>query len=102
MVKCTNGVNTITVTEGAFETIFKYQGFRRMDNNADAETPVENVDDVEGENEEFPDELIEKPISEWSKQEVKDFAASHNIDISGTRNVSQAKEIIKRYLEELQ
>jgi hypothetical protein len=102
MVKCTNGVNTITVTEGAFETIFKSQGFRRVDNDADVQMPVENGDGVENGNEELPDELIEKPISEWSKQEVKDFAANHNIDISGTRNVSQAKEIIKRYLEELQ
>ena len=91
MIICTNGINTFSVTEGAFESFFKDQGFTKVEIK---NTKVDEEDSV------F-DDVVEKPISEWTKQEVKDFAAKNEIDISGTKNVNQAKEIIKRYLESI-
>lgn len=91
MIICTNGIDTFSVTEGAFESFFKDQGFKKVENKI---TKVDEEDSV------F-DDVVEKPISEWTKQEVKDFAAKNEIDISGTKNVNQAKEIIKRYLENI-
>lgn len=91
MIICTNGIETFSVTEGAFDSFFKDQGFVKVEIK---NTKVDEEDSV------F-DDVVEKPISEWTKQEVKDFAAKNEIDISGTKNVNQAKEIIKRYLENI-
>jgi hypothetical protein len=62
------------------------------DFDADVADDTEDGDDFE--------ELLEKPISQWNKMEVKDFAAAKGIDIHGTKNANEAKEIIKKYLEE--
>ena len=45
------------------------------------------------------EEILEKPISQWSKGEVKRFAAIKKIDISGTKNANEAKEIIKSFID---
>lgn len=91
MVKCTNGVYTFCVTEGAYDNYYKPQGYTKVEEQNES-VFVEDIDDEQ-------DEVIEKPIGQWTKQEVKDFAAANGIDISGTRNVGQAKEIIKDFIE---
>ena len=45
------------------------------------------------------EEILEKPISQWNKDEVKRFAGIKEIDITGTKNANEAKEIIKSFLE---
>jgi hypothetical protein len=35
---------------------------------------------------------------QWTKAEVKEFARANGIDISGTKNVNEAKEIIKQFI----
>lgn len=99
MVKITNGVNIFEVTRGAFDGIYSRQGYTVLDEknaNPDVNTPdvPEKTDD-----EKFLDEIIEKPISQWNKDEVKRFAALKEIDITGTKNANEAKEIIKGYIE---
>ena len=96
MVKITNGVNVFEVTRGAFDGIYSRQGYTIIDENKKDEIN----DAVEkSEEESFADEIIDKPISQWSKDEVKRFASIKDIDITGTKNVSEAKEIIKHFLE---
>ena len=104
MVKITNGKDVFEVTEGAFEGIFIHQGFVKVDGKSEesknildeAEIPVVDAAD------EFDDELEEveneKPVSQWTKTEVKEFAKANGIDISGTKNVNEAKEIIKQFI----
>ena len=99
MVKITNGVNVFEVTRGAFDGIYSRQGYTVIDEN-------EVISSVEGhkapektEDEKFIDEIIEKPISQWNKEEVKRFAALKEIDITGTKNANEAKEIIKSFIE---
>lgn len=101
MVKITNGKNIFEVTRGAFDGIYSRQGYTILDENKSAE---QNgiIDEIpeKTEDEMFIDEIIEKPLSQWNKDETKRFAAIKNIDISNTKNATEAKEIIKQFLNE--
>lgn len=98
MVKITNGVNVFEVTRGAFDGIYSRQGYtilnEKVASDVDAISASEKTED-----EKFIDEIVEKPISQWNKEEVKRFAALNDIDITGTKNAGEAKEIIKNFIE---
>lgn len=102
MLKITNGVNVFEVTRGAFDGIYSRQGYRIMEehkppvNDADGHTeaPKKTEDEL------FIESIIEKPLSQWNKDEIKRFAAIKEIDITGTKNAGEAKELIKAFLEE--
>lgn len=102
MVKITNGIVTFEVTRGAYDGIYSHQGFKPVDGVKKAEEKVAAGEGVDNrtDDEKFADELVEKPISQWNKEEVKRFAAIRDIDISGTKNANEAKEIIKQFLAE--
>lgn len=119
MVKISNGEVTQIVSRGAFDTQYKRLGFQIVEDNKVAEVNKEvnkaadvnksepqvpdNDDfdaDAADDNEDDFEELLEKPISQWNKTEVKDFAVAKGIDIHGTKNVNEAKEIIKKYLDD--
>lgn len=94
MVKITNGINTVEVTSGAFETIYKAQGYKVV--NSKAGKAVDGK--VEKKSEPVADrfaDLVEKPISQWTKNEVKEYADANGIDLAGTKNVNEAKDRIK-------
>lgn len=96
MVKITNGVNVFEVTRGAFDEIYSRQGYKLIDEKA--KTPKAPKAPKKTEDEIFVEEILEKPISQWNKGEVKRFAAIKKIDISGTKNANEAKEIIKSFI----
>lgn len=116
MVKISNGEVTQIVSRGAFDTQYKRLGFQIVGDNkttevkkateekkSEAQVPDDDFDaDVADDTEDGDDfeELLEKPISQWNKTEVKDFAAAKGIDIHGTKNANEAKEIIKKYLDD--
>ena len=122
MVKISNGDVTQIVSRGAFETQYKKLGFQIVGDNQAIEAKKEvkkaaedkkpesqvpddddfDADAADDDTEDGDDfeELLEKPISQWNKTEVKDFAAAKGIDIHGTKNANEAKEIIKKYLDE--
>lgn len=116
MVKISNGEVTQIVSRGAFETQYKRLGFQIVGDNkatevkkateekkSEVQVPDDDFDaDVADDTEDGDDfeELLEKPISQWNKTEVKDFAAAKGIDIHGTKNANEAKEIIKKYLDD--
>ena len=113
MVNITNGVNTFSVTKGAYEGIYKSQGYTVVHDYASepiksvsknhtedikvTATDVSEIPTEVPETEEVP--LIEKPLSQWSKSEVKQFAAENDISLEGTKNVNEAKELIKEFIE---
>ena len=101
MVKITNGVNVFEVTRGAFDGIYSRQGYTIMNEKAakDVKTPEAPKVPEKTEDEIFVEEILEKPISQWNKDEVKRFAALKEIDITGTKNVNEAKTIIKEFLD---
>ena len=96
MVKITNGVDVFEVTRGALDGIYSRQGFKIVIDEA-AKSSVNAPEKTEDEI--FMEEILEKPISQWSKDEIKRFAAIIKIDISGTKNASEAKEIIKSVID---
>lgn len=99
MVKITNGVNVFEVTRGAFDGIYSRQGYRLVDEKVEAKAPEVPAAPEKSEDDIFVEEILEKPISQWNKEEVKRFAAIKEIDISGTKNANEAKEIIKSFID---
>ena len=99
MVKITNGVNVFEVTRGAFDGIYSRQGYRLIDERAEVKAPEVHAAPEKSEDDIFVEEILEKPISQWNKEEVKRFAAIKEIDISGTKNANEAKEIIKSFID---
>lgn len=96
MVKITNGVNVFEVTDGAYKSIYRHQGYQVInDGGGKAFVPEQSDEPTKTADEIFIDELQEKPISQWNKDEVKRYAAIKDIDIKGTKSVNDAKEIIK-------
>lgn len=102
MVRITNGVNVFEVTRGAFDGIYSRQGYTIVTDKktkGKGATPVVEVPELSAD-EQFCNELIEKPIGQWSKDDVKKFAEIKGIDIAGTKNANEAKERIKAFLEQ--
>lgn len=125
MIKITNGVNVFEVTKGAFESIYSAQGYKQL--NAEEETVTVKVieiksdstegevietDHVEaakevqsGEESMFSDddlkfctEIVERPIGQWKKEDVKRFAEIKGIDLSAAKTFNDAKAIVKNSL----
>lgn len=98
MVDITNKVDTYSVTKGAYEDIFKRQGFKPV--KEEKEDKKETVEETKKTDEEaYVEELMEKPISQWNKEEVKTYASLKNIDISNTKNIGEARNIIKQSID---
>lgn len=111
MIKITNGTEIYEVTRGAFETVYKPMGFYEFDGK-----PAEHVDDIvedvsdepeqevdepeQSEDDAWCDELEKKPIGQWNKSEVKQYASIKGIDITGTKSINEAKDRIKAAREE--
>ena len=103
MVVITNGINEFEVSRGAYESIFQKQGYSIIvdteaeavedNNDAEATEHAEHVDkDAEA--------LVEKPISQWTKNEVKNFIAKKGIDVSGITSFNEVKDRVRKYIEE--
>ena len=101
MVTIKNGDNIHVVTEGAYKEIFSRLGYEIISDKEEVsiETPIDVDDNTMSEEDiEFILGIEEKPISQWSKTEVKKYAELKRIDITGTKNVNEAKAIIKEFL----
>jgi len=116
-MKITNGSAIFEVQTGAFNTIYKGLGFVECDENSDVSNDLEptndelpddtKVDDIPADgvtpvmtkssDEAFVVAMLEKPIAGWNKEEIVRFTTIKAINISGTKNASEAKEIIKQF-----
>lgn len=103
MINITNGINEFEVSRGAYESIFQKQGYsivvdtetEVVENNKDAAAaePAKQVDkDAEA--------MMEKPISQWTKNEVKSFIDKKKIDVSGITSFNEVKDRVRKYIEE--
>jgi len=107
MVTIVKGKETFVVSRGAFKSIYERQGWCvvKEDNTEKSKVEVEPDSDGEDaytENENVLESIMEKPISQWTRSEVKHVAEFRNIDISQTKNIAEAKEIIKGFLASIQ
>lgn len=97
MVTITNGDKTFRVTAGAVKP-YEDMGFRVV-----RDTPLEDNEDSgmgSSSDEGYIEELLEKPLSQWTNEEVKYFVKVKEIDTSGAQKISQVRGIIKTYLDE--
>lgn len=119
LVKITNGDVTSLVSRGAYEKQYKDLGFHVVGDKPDkkekakqAEAKVEDIpepvaepepDEVDaeadGEDAEI-EELLEKPLSQWSNDELKLFVTAKNIDTSSAKKTSEVRAIVKKYLDD--
>ena len=97
MVTITNGIDVFTVTNGAFESIYKKQGYTVYDPSEKVKAEPEKAEQTD---DEFVEKLEEKPLSHWNKNEIKRYASIFGLDISKTKNISEARDIIREFKEE--
>lgn len=122
MVKITNGSKIFEVSRGAYDSVYKGLGFHVVGTEPaedkppkeKMQMPPENEDDEEdgapGENEDDGetepgggldlDALLEKPLSQWEPDELKEFVRAKGIDTAGAKKVSQVRGIVKKYLDD--
>lgn len=120
MVKITNGSKIFEVSRGAYDSVYKGMGFHVVGTEpADDKPPKEKTQvppETEGDEEDdAPDEpetegepgngldldaLLEKPLSQWEPDELKEFVRAKGIDTAGAKKVSQVRGIVKKYLED--
>lgn len=130
MVRITNGDVTSRVPYSAYISLYRRIGFTIVDETQDAEKPKQNVDttkpapkkepeledeqetasqsdvpdvdDTSNEDEEFLKDILEKPLSQWSKDELQRFVKINEIDISGVTKTSEVRSLVKGYLDEIE
>lgn len=119
-VKITNGNAEFEVTKAAFKNAFEQQGFRIIDDiapiihnrfedkfdvNLDMETEVSEAEHFESEmpveaelseDDLFVQGMLEKPISEWTKGELKRVAKIKGIDLSNADSTFKARQIVSK------
>lgn len=120
MVAITNGIHYMTVTKGAFEGIYKHQGYTLVNdysssiqvNTGDTievnnnipiiETEVMASDNLEetGEKKFERAELLETPISQWTKEELREFADANNISVEGATTVKEVRNIVRDFINQ--
>lgn len=110
MIKITDGTEIYEVTCGAFETVYKPMGFyefegkpaEHVDDTVEdvVDEPEQEVEDEQPDDDAWCDELEKKPIGQWNKSEVKQYASIKGIDITGTKSINEAKDRIKAAREE--
>lgn len=97
MVKITNGINTFEVTNGAFEGIYKHQGFSLVNAKTKKTAKPENVEKTI---EQQIEEILETPLSNWGKNQLKLFTEHYKIDTSDCEKASDVRAKIKAFLDE--
>lgn len=95
MVTARRGQHTVKVSKRSYETLFRNNGYRIVEDEKDMD--VEQTVDY-GEPEEQEVETV--PISEMNKEQLAEYAKEHNIDTSGARNVREARQIIQKAIRE--
>lgn len=123
MVEITNGLSTMTVTKGAFDGIYKHQGYtlvhdyavtgatmavkRPVDISDSNYTPDDRAPftaDLEASdemsmNDDEDSELLEKPIGQWSQEELKRYADKNGISLEGVTKTREVRSIIKDFID---
>lgn len=87
------------VTQGAYNTVFEGQGYSIVAEPKKA-GQHKSVGKAPSEDERFVAELMEKPISQWTKDEVKRFVDTKGIDTTGAKSVNEVKDLIKSMFQQ--
>ena len=124
MICITNGVQTLVVTNGAYECIYRDAGFRPLgsspavsETGVDTYPPISEMphledstqenEDSTGEGEDSDDDEVEDepvdyseiPLSELGFEELCDYADQLGIDLDGIRSKKGLRALIKQHRE---
>ena len=116
MVTITNGSRTAVVTGGAFRNYYEPNGWEIVDSGQetvqteDLPSDSEKVSDtlsqepeLASEGETVPEEMdipVEIPLSEMKIDELRQYAADHDIDVSKAKSSREIRRTIKANMEE--
>ncbi len=72
------------------------------DNAEDTEGDDEEEDEQDKDAEEaaFVEDILEKPLSQWTVDELKEFVRIKNVYTTGAKKTSEVRAIVKKFLEE--
>lgn len=118
MVKITNGEVTQIVSMGAYVSQYKNLGFsicggnkapvknneaiknvKPVKDNTKNEEDTNVNDNVNDEEVDDFEELLEKPLSQWTNEELKSFVNAKDIDTSSAKKTSEVRSLVKVYLD---
>ena len=123
MITITDGSTQYNVTRGAYETIYKGMGFYPVGQEPSVQSTggvtavvesvtseesgpavMEDTIEVDGtseveepavsEDEKWCEAIRQKPITQWSKQELKKYADINGVDLSGAKTVNDVRSRI--------
>lgn len=123
MITITDGSTQYNVTRGAYETIYKGMGFYPVGQEPSVQSTggvtavaesitseesgpavMEGTVEVDGtseveepavsEDEKWCEAIRQKPITQWSKQELKRYADINGVDLSGAKTVNDVRSRI--------
>lgn len=86
MVIAVRGSDRFKMSRQTYENVYKRMGFRLE------KTKHEDVGEVP---EEVDNGVSDVPISEMTKEQLKEFADMHNIDTSSATNLKEARRIVR-------
>lgn len=104
MIIISDGIRTLEVTNGAYNGIYRSLGYKPVAHDTDAKImavdTVNNDDKLKMDDDKAAiDELMEKPVSMWSADEIKQYANYYDISLKGTKNADDARGRVKQHLE---
>lgn len=120
MITITDGSTQYNVTRGAYETIYKGMGFYPvgqepsvqstggvvsvaesvtseepgpavMEDTVEVDGTSETEEPAVSEDEKWCEAIRQKPITQWSKQDLKKYAEINSVDLSGAKTVNDVR-----------
>lgn len=105
MVTIKRGQHEIVVSKSTYEKVFKKKGYRiigedktKVEENREVEEPEEVETETPVEEDENDVDTI--PVSDMNSEQLKEFAAKHNIVIPKVKNLGEAKRFVRSKLRE--
>lgn len=103
MVTIKRGQHEIVVSKSTYEKVFKKKGYRiigedktKVEENREVQEPEE----VETESPVEEEDVDTIPVSDMNSEQLKEFAAKHNIVIPKVKNLGEAKRFVRSKLRE--
>lgn len=105
MVTIKRGQHELVVSKSTYEKVFRKKGYRiigedktKVEENREVQEPEEVEAETHVEEDENDVDTI--PVSDMNSEQLKEFAAKHNIVIPKVKNLGEAKRFVRSKLRE--
>jgi hypothetical protein len=103
MINIKRGDEELKVSISAYNSIFKPMGFTPIKvvtkRPPEIVKPDGSAESEKTDDEKFIEDIVLKPISSWTKEELSRVVEIKKIDTSSATTVKQAREIVKQALD---